>query len=50
MVWGVLGFLGWGSLYKHGRIALGRKNLARIQVLFKKIIFDFNVWMLLRSF
>ena len=24
MVWGLLGFLGWGSLYKHKRITLGK--------------------------
>ena len=30
MVWGLLGFLGWGSLYKHKRITLG-KNGALVQ-------------------
>ena len=25
VVWGLLGFLGWGSLYKHKRITLGKK-------------------------
>ena len=29
-VWGLLGFLGWGSLYKHKRITLG-KNGAKDQ-------------------
>ena len=24
VVWGLLGFLGWGSLYKHKRITLGK--------------------------
>ena len=26
VVWGLLGFLGWGSLYKHKRITLGKKS------------------------
>ena len=25
LVWGLMGFLGWGSLYKHKRITLGKK-------------------------
>ena len=27
VVWGLLGYLGWGSLYKHKKITLG-KNVA----------------------
>ena len=27
VVWGLLGFLGWGSLYKHIRITLGKNGV-----------------------
>ena len=30
LVWGLLGFLGWGSLYKHKRITLGKKMVPKI--------------------
>ena len=26
VVWGLLGFLGWGSLYEHKRITLGKNG------------------------
>ena len=29
-MWGLLGFLGWGSFYKHKRITLGKNGAVHI--------------------
>ena len=38
MVWGFLGFLGWGSLYKDQRITLGKKLCIKFKEVPQKLL------------